>query len=444
MTARFARHDVTEQMPSSHDRLEAILLRLASRAGKEQVFTKLYTETARLAADTADARRKAGLSFGPLDGAIVSVKEMFDVAGDVTLAGSAARGDVPPATDDALIVKRLRRAGAVIIGRTAMTEFAFTAVGLNPHRGAPGNATDPALVPGGSSSGAGVSVTEGTSEIGIGSDTGGSVRIPAALNGVVGFKPTARRVPLDGAFPLSASLDSIGPLARTVADCAAADAVMAGDEPLPLSELTLAGLRFGSPAGRLMGDLDATVGNAFASVRAKLSRAGVTIADHDIDDLLAAMAAATKPASIAAIEAAEVHAGWLTKGAAGPVDPRVAGPLSRGLSIPAATYIGMLRRRATLVEAMNERLRSIDALILPTTPITAPEIAAVSDDPAAYNRAEGLLLRNTQVANQFDLCAISLPMPDTARPAGLMLVARHGEDRRLLAIASAVEKALAS
>lgn len=435
---------MTEQILSSRDRLEAILLRLASRAGEERVFTKLYPDAAQLAADAADARRRAGLSLGPLDGTVVSIKEMFDVADDVTLAGSAARGDAPPATEDALIVKRLRRAGAVIVGRTAMTEYAFTAVGLNPHRGAPGNATDPTLAPGGSSSGAGVSVAEGTSEIGIGSDTGGSVRIPAALNGVVGFKPTARRVPLDGAFPLSSTLDSIGPLARTVADCAAIDAVMAGEEPVPLPDLTLAGLRFGLPAGRLMGDLEASVGSAFASVLAKLSRAGIAVADHDVDDVLAAMALATKPASIAAIEAAEVHSGWLNKGAPGPVDPRITGPLSRGLSISAATYIGMLRRRAALVVAMNERLRSVDALVLPTTPITAPEIAAVSDDPAAYNRAEGLLLRNTQVANQFDLCAISLPMPNTVRPAGLMLVARHGEDRRLLAIAAAVEKALAS
>lgn len=435
---------MTKTVPSSRDRLDAILLRLTARAGDERVFTKLYADTALLAADAADARRTAGLSLGPLDGAIVSIKEMFDVAGEITLAGSAARGNVQPAAEDALIVKRLRRAGAVIVGRTAMTEYAFTAVGLNPHRGAPANATNAALAPGGSSSGAGVSVAEGTSEIGIGSDTGGSVRIPAALNGVVGFKPTARRVPLDGAFPLSSTLDSVGPLARTVAGCAAADAVMAGDEPAPLPELALAGMRFGLPAGRLMGDLDVGVGNAFAGVLAKLSRAGVGVADHDIDDLLAAMTAATKPASIAAIEAAEVHSGWLSKGAAGPVDPRITGPLSRGLAISAATYIGMLRRRTVLVKTMNERLRAVDALILPTTPITAPEIAAVSDDPVAYNRAEGLLLRNTQVANQFDLCAISLPMPDAGRPAGLMLVARHGEDRRLLAIAAAVEKALAS
>ena len=141
---------------------------------------------------------------GPLDGAIVSIKDLLDVAGEPTLAGSLMRRDAAPAAEDALVVKRLRRAGAVIVGKTAMTEFAFTALGINPHYGTPGNAADPALIPGGSSSGAGVSAAEGTSEIAIGSDTGGSVRVPAALNGVVGFKPTARRVPLDGAFPLCA------------------------------------------------------------------------------------------------------------------------------------------------------------------------------------------------------------------------------------------------
>ncbi|MGN6144609.1 MAG: amidase family protein, partial [Mesorhizobium sp.] len=220
-------------MPSSRDRLEEILNRLQARAGDERVFTRLYIEPARAAADAADARRKAGFTLGPLDGVIVSIKDLFDVAGEPTLAGSVLRRTAPPAEADAAVVMRLRRAGAAIIGKTAMTEFAFTAIGDNPHTGTPGNAADASLIPGGSSSGAGVSAAEGTSEIAIGSDTGGSVRIPAALNGVVGFKPTARRVPLSGAFPLSPTLDSIGPLARSVAQCAAADAVMAGEEWTP-------------------------------------------------------------------------------------------------------------------------------------------------------------------------------------------------------------------
>src|SRR3954471_23683870 len=228
------------RMTATRDRLEAILDRIARGQSGEHVFLKLYPEAARAAADAADARRQAGLSLGPLDGAIISIKDLFDVAGEVTTAGSKLRRDAAPASADAPVVTRLRRAGAVVIGKTNMVEFAFAGIGLNPHFGTPGNAADRSRIPGGSSSGAGVSVAEGTSDISIGSDTGGSVRIPAAFNGIVGFKPTAKRVPLEGAFPLSYSLDSIGPLARTVRDCAHADAVMAGEEPAPLLPRLLA------------------------------------------------------------------------------------------------------------------------------------------------------------------------------------------------------------
>jgi len=217
---------------SVRETVEERLARIAE--GAPAVFPRLYAEQARAAADAADARRRDGISLGPLDGAMVSIKDLFDVAGETTRAGSILLADAAPARTDAPVVARLRRAGAVILGKTNMSEFAFSGLGLNPHYGTPGNAADPACIPGGSSSGAGVSVGQGTSDIAIGSDTGGSVRIPASLNGVVGFKPTARRVPLEGAFPLSYALDSLGPLARTVADCAAADAVMAGEGAAPL------------------------------------------------------------------------------------------------------------------------------------------------------------------------------------------------------------------
>jgi aspartyl-tRNA(Asn)/glutamyl-tRNA(Gln) amidotransferase subunit A len=158
---------------SARDRLEEILARLAEREAEERVFLKLYSDAARVSADAADARRRAGISLGPLDGRIVSIKDLFDVAGETTTAGSAALADAPPATGDAAVVARLRRAGAVIIGKTNMTEFAFSGIGLNRHFGTPGNAADATRVPGGSSSGAGVSVAEGTSDIAIGSDTAG-------------------------------------------------------------------------------------------------------------------------------------------------------------------------------------------------------------------------------------------------------------------------------
>ncbi len=429
-------------MSSSRDRLEEILNRLQARATGERVFIKLYIEPARAAADAADARRKAGVTLGPLDGVIVSIKDLFDVIGEPTMAGSVLRRTAPPASADAAVVMRLRRAGAVIIGKTAMTEFAFTAIGDNPHTGTPGNAADAGLIPGGSSSGAGVSAAEGTSEIAIGSDTGGSVRIPAALNGVVGFKPTARRVPLSGAFPLSPTLDSIGPLARSVAQCAAADAVMAGEEATPLSALPIAGLRIGIPRGTLFENTEDEITSAFDAAVRKLELTGSHIADFDIDDLLAEMKAARRHGSLAALEGAEIHADWLATGAGVPVDPHMAEPLARAAAVPTPFYIRALRRRAELAAAMDGRLAGLDALALPTVPLFAAPIAAMAADGRLRDRTEGLLLRNTQVANQFDLCAVTLPMPGTRLPCGLMLVARAGQDRRLLTIAAAVERQL--
>jgi aspartyl-tRNA(Asn)/glutamyl-tRNA(Gln) amidotransferase subunit A len=429
-------------MTTIRDKLENILARLAARAADERVFLRVYQEAARAAADAADARKRAGVSLGPLDGAIISIKDLFDVAGEATTAGSIVLRDAPPAKSDAAIVRRLRQAGAVIVAKTNMVEFAFSGLGLNPHYGTPGNAADPERIPGGSSSGAGVSVAEGTSEISIGSDTGGSVRIPAALNGVVGFKPTAHRVPLDGAFPLSPSLDSIGPLAASVQDCAFADAIMAGEEPRPLKPYPLEGLRIGIPRGRLFTESEPLVETAFEQTLSRLSQSGARIVDHDIEDLLQAMADTTVNASIASIEAAEIHADWL-HARANEIDPRVQWWIARSGTVPAPVYIRMLRRRRALIEAMDERLSPVDVLALPTTAISAPLTAPLEADDKLYNRMDWLILRNTMFGNQFDLTGISLPIPGCERPVGLMLLARHGQDRRLLEIAASVERELA-
>ena len=235
-------------MPSARDRLEAVLSRLAERAAGEKVFTKLYPDAARAAADATDARRKAGIALGPLDGEIVSIKDLLDVGGEPTLAGSLLRRTAAPAQKDAPVVQRLRQAGAVIIGKTNMTEFAFSGIGLNATFGTPGSAVDKTRIPGGSSSGAAVSVAEGSSELTVGTDTGGSCRIPAAFNGITGMKPTHKTVPDAGCFPLAPSLDSIGPLARDVAGCARLLSVLA-DRPFDLADgLSPARIRLGSPA----------------------------------------------------------------------------------------------------------------------------------------------------------------------------------------------------
>ncbi|MBD9509282.1 amidase [Ensifer sp. ENS10] len=425
----------------ARDRLEQILSRVNDRRHEEKAFVRLYAERARAEADAADRRRQDGASLGALDGKIVSIKDLFDVAGEQTLAGSIIRRDAAPAQRDALVVQRLRAAGAVIIGKTHMTEFAFTAVGLNPHYPVPGNATDQRLIPGGSSSGAGVSAAEDTCDIAIGSDTGGSIRIPAALNGIVGFKPTASRVPLDGSFPLSPSLDSLGPLARTVADCAITDAVMAGEQPIPPVARPIAGLRIGIPRGRLLEELSPEIANAFAASLDRLAKAGAEIVDCTLDDLIERLAEATRIGSIAGLEASRIHAGWLNDDGA-PVDDRVKLPLRRRLTVRDAAISALLETRRALAAAMDERLSPFDLIALPTTPIAAVPIASVETDVAEYNRVEGLLLRNCQVANQFDLNAITLPMPGLVRPAGLMLVGRNGTDATVLASALSAEALL--
>lgn len=432
---------MSEISPAS-DRLEQILSRLAARSATERVFLKLYADDARAAAAASDERLATGKLVGPLDGRIVSIKDIFDVAGETTTAGSVIRRNAPPANRDALVVQRLRQAGAVLIGKTNTTEFCFTAIGLNPHYGVPGNARDASRIPGGSSSGAGVSVAEGTSEIAIGSDTGGSVRIPAALNGVVGFKPTARRVPLNGVFPLSPSLDSIGPLANCVADCAAADAIMSGTEFSSFEPASLGGIRVGIPRGLLLRHVERDIASAFERSLARLSKAGAGVTDIDLEDLFAAMAANTAEASIASIEAARIHADWLSDETAD-VDPGVSRPLRRRLGFPLPRYVEIMRRRDELAGAMDSRLQAVDLIAVPTVPIVAPTIEQIQSDPQFADHAEGLLLRNTQIANQFDLTAISLPMPGMSLPAGLMLIARNGNDRRLLGLAAAVESAAA-
>jgi len=434
--------DDQKAMTTSRSRLDRILAVLEDRRDVEHTFLKIYRQEARAAADASDRRRQSNTLLGPLDGAIISIKDIFDVAGEPTLAGSVIRRDAKPAQQDARVVQRLREAGAIILGKTNLDEFCFTTTGVNPHYGTPANACNPELIPGGSSSGAAVSVAEGTSDIAIGSDTGGSVRIPAALNGVVGFKPTARRIPGDGAFPLSPSLDSIGPIARSVAECALADAIMAEGIANGMAELPLAGIQLGVPKGYLLSDVHNEIAAAMENALDLLRKNGALVFECDIEDLLERMRAATGEASIASIEAAEIHADWLQAGI-GPVNPRVSEPLRRRLKFPAWAYLRMMCTRSQLMAEMDDRLKCIDALVMPTAPIFAPRIDHIIADVAFAEQTEALLLRNAQIANQFDLTAISLPLPQLSLPAGLTLMARNGSDRRLLGWAAGVERLLA-
>ena len=426
---------------SCRDRLELALARIADPKGEgARTCLTVYAEAARAAADAADARAAHGVSLGPLDGAIVSIKDLFDVAGEPTRAGSKILAEeAKPADADAAIVRRLRAGGAVIVAKTNMTEFAYSGVGANPHFGTPRNPRDRTRVPGGSSAGAGVAPADGMCEIAIGTDTGGSVRIPAALCGITGFKPSRQRVPTQGAFPLSFTFDSIGPLARSVADCAKADAVMAGEEFSPLAPAPLAGLRLGLPQGMPQGGLDDTVAAAFSAAVARLDGAGVRISKEEVS-LFGEMDAVNAKGGIPAPEACAVHRERVARRGA-EIDPNVRVRIERGCAVSAADSIDMLRERARLMRTMDRRLAALDALVLPTTPIVAPTIAEVADTKTFFMR-HNMLIRNTSFANFFDLCAVSLPLT-TALPVGLMLVARNGHDHRLLRIAAAVEALLA-
>ena len=379
------------------------------------------------------------MSLGPLDGVIVSIKDLFDVSDEPTRAGSKVMADAPPATHDAPVVERLRKAGAVIVGKTNMSEFAFTGVGANPHFGTPGNPADRVRVPGGSSSGAAVALpticarsrSEPTP-----ADRPGYRRRCAGWSG---FKPTKHRISTEGAFPLSPTLNSIGPLARTVEDCAKADSVLAGEQFQPLEAAALHGLRLGIPKDLPLEELDTAVAKWLEAAVSRLGGAGARLSDMSFP-LFDEMARVQSPATIATVEAYRIHCQAIAA-RGDEYDPIVRHRIETGSAVSKADYARMLEDRSDLVKAMDQRLADVDALVLPTTAIVAPTMDEISTTKG-FNRANRLLLRNTAIANFFDLCAISLPMGG-ALPTGLMLFGRRGYDRRLFEIAASIERVLA-
>ena len=423
---------------------EAALARARDPAGEgARVFTALGTERALAAARASDLLRAAGVVRSPLEGIPVSIKDLFDVAGEVTTAGSAVLRDAAPAARSAPVVERLIAAGAVIVGRTNMTEFAFSGLGLNPHYGTPANPWDRATrrIPGGSSSGAAVSVTDGMAAVAIGSDTGGSVRIPSALCGLAGFKPTQRRVPTEGALPLSTSLDSIGPLAASVRCCVLTDAVLAGQPPVPPPARALRDARLAVPDTVVLDGLEPPVAAAFEAALARLSAAGACIrhiAVPEFDELGRLHARGT----LAGAEAWAWHRHLLARRAA-EYDPRVGLRLQGGAQMSAADYIDLLAARRRWIAQVEARAAGFDALLLPTVPLLAPRIDALQASDEAYFAANALILRNPTLINFLDGCALSLPcQAPGAAPVGLMLAAAGGQDHALLGLGEAVEQAL--
>jgi aspartyl-tRNA(Asn)/glutamyl-tRNA(Gln) amidotransferase subunit A len=435
--------DLAAGRTSSRRLTEQALERIADRSGEgARALIEVYADSALAEADHSDRLRKGGVRRSPVDGLPVALKDLFDVAGDITRAGSKVLDE--RASTDAAAVARLRAAGAVFVGRTNMVEFAFGTTGINPHYGTPKNPWDrkTARIPGGSSSGAAVAQADGMCVMALGSDTRGSVRIPAALCGVTGFKPTTRRVPREGAFPLSYTLDSIGPLANSVACCATYDAILAGEAVGPLPEVAVKGLRLLLPQTVVREGLDPEVAESFENALDRVQRAGAVVTEKPVP-AFDRQSEYFKGGGYAGAEAYAIHrrnAARLSE-----YDPRVAKRVLLGKDLSAADYVDFGLLRAAYQREVGATLEPFDAFVLPTVPCIAPPIAEVDASDEAYFGWNMRILGIVGLVNFLDGCAASLPCHARgAAPVGLMVCGPAMSDRRILAVAAAIERALES
>ena len=436
--------DIAAGRLSAQAALDAALAQAASAANRH-TFIRRFDAQARAAARAIDRQREAGAPLPALAGLAVSVKDLFDVAGQPTTAGSRSLYDALPATQDCPAVARLRAAGAAFIAHTNLTEFAFSGVGINPHHGTPANPATAALdaeprIPGGSTSGGAVSVASGAAWAALGSDTGGSIRIPAALQGLVGFKCTARWVPTAGAIPLSTTLDTACAITRSVRDAVLLHEVLAARrvvlDPRPLSAWRLA-----VPRTVMLDALEPAVAAAFERALSSLRAAGARIEDIDLP-CLDDTAALQRNGGLAAAESWAWHRHRLAAREA-QYDPRVALRIRRGEAISAADYIDLQIDRRAWIARMESALAGFDAMLSPTVPILAPRIQPLIDSSEAFFAANALLLRNPSLVNLLDGCALSLPCQRTGGwPVGLMVWGPALADDRVLAVSLAIEQAL--
>ncbi len=444
-TLRGLARDLAMGSTSSRRLIDASLARIEDPKGEgPRAFIHVDTALARKTADLIDEMRASGLAPSPYAGIPIGIKDLANIRGQVTRAGSKVLAEDQPWLDDAPVVARLRAAGFVIVGRTNMTEFAYSGLGINPHYGTPLSPWDRASkrVPGGSSSGSGVAVADGMVHGALGTDTGGSCRIPAAFNGVVGYKPTARRVPTGGVVPLSTSLDSIGPIAGSVDCCRIMDAIMAGETLAPSPERSLAGARFLVPETVMLDGLDKPVAADFEAALARLAKAGARITRGKMTTF-DMMAVVVRKGGLSAAESYHWHKDLIAK-KQNQYDPRVLARIMRGPQQSAADYLDLLQSRAEAIAKFNSECEPYDAVLSPTVPILAPRIAdCVTEDE--YNRLNMLTLRNTAMLNIVDGCSIALPMhKDGSPPTSLMMSAPAMADQRLFAFAEAVEGELLS
>ncbi len=430
--------------PSAIDRLTESLARADSPACAH-VSLRRFDDEARATAAAVDAGRARGEPAPPLGGLAVSVKDLFDVAGQPTTAASAAMADAPPAPRDAPAVARLRAAGAALIGHTNLSEFAFSGVGLNPHHGTPRNPVTHAIdgldrIPGGSTSGGAVSVASGAAWAALGTDTGGSLRIPAALQGLVGFKGTARLVSREGCVPLAPSLDTAGAITRSVRDAALLHGILSG-EPVRLDPRPLAAWRLAITPDFMQDELEPEVAAAFERALATLRAAGASIEERALPALPRVAELQTQGGLTAAEAWAWHHARLAERGDR--YDPRVALRIRRGEAITPAAYQALLNARQRWIHDMTDAMRGIDVFLSPTVPLRAPEIAPLLHSDDLFLATNARLLRNTAVVNLLDGCAISIPCEHPGElPVGLMLWAPALADVAVLNAAARVESAL--
>ena len=374
-------------------RLKTVFEKAKNDPAAKAVFLKLLEKRG------MEQASKAAGNASPLSGALVSVKALFDVSGETTSSATKVLLGNPPAETDATAIARLSTAGAVFTGVTNMSEFAYSGLGLNPHYGTPENPVYPGCAPGGSTSGGAVSVALGLSDIAIGSDTGGSLRIPAAFTGITGFKPTQASVPMQGGVPLSDSLDSFGPMARSVAECEIAWQIMADREVVPApaeaAELVV-------PVNFGFSEIDSIIADGFSTVMAKLRAAGFKVIEEDLQAI--SLYDQVPPWHMTSVES-RAHFEDHYQNRSNDFDPRVHARMGRAEEISAVEYRQTLNRRARFIKAFQEELGG-RMLLLPTTPILPPDIDSLADD-ATFNRLNLLALRNPSLANVADACSIA-------------------------------------
>ncbi|MDH0616277.1 MULTISPECIES: amidase [unclassified Agrobacterium] len=417
----------------------------AIRGEEDQaIFVGLTEERAMAEAEAASKRIRDGRSCGALDGIPVAWKDLFDLEGMVTTAGSTVLSDDAPASRDADVVTALKQAGMICVGRTNMSEFAFSGLGINPHFDTPRNpvSRDGHRLPGGSSSGAGVVVAAGLVPVAIGTDTGGSVRIPAAFNGVVGYKASRGRYSMRGVYPLAKSLDSLGPLTRTVQDAVWVDAAMRGRAAADLARKPLAGLSLVVPETVFFDGIEEGVAAAFEQAVERLSHAGASVRRQAFPIFSQLFDLIREKGALVTAEAFALHKARLEGVDAARMDPRVVARTRLGANISMPDYIGIVEARERMTAAFMGMIGKDELLVSPTLPHVAAKVAPLIDDDEAFFAMNAKTLRNTQIGNFFDLCGVSISCGtgEAGMPVGLLLSGLHGTDDHVLGVAMAAEE----